>query len=961
MGKKIWWWVVLLYYSEAVAQPGILGLPPVTNFQKRIYQAGTQSWDIAQDARGMLYFANNEGLLQYDGTFWTCYPIANGTCVRALLVAPAHRIYVGGQGDLGYFCPNDLGRLTYYSLLAQIPEAQRRFDDVWDIAQTADGAVWFRTNDRVFRYQNNQIQVLLAGSNLRFLQAVNGVLFVEDVEKGLLKFDGQNFIPINHNLHFGSPVTGAVGFGQDTVLFSTLKNGIYCYQNNQLTPWETSVDAFLCQKRIYACTRVGNGQIALGTSLGGMLVMDLNRRPLLWLEKNAGLQNNNVLSIFCDRAQNLWLGLDNGIDLVEMSAPFYRLLPDPALQGTGYAATVYDQQLYLGSSNGLYTKHWKDYYDPFARLDFDLVPTTTGQVWTLQQVDQTLFMGHHEGAFQIKNNQANSLSNQEGAWNFLPIDDTTLIAGAYNGLSLYTRQNKLGNWKYVRHLLGLDESCRIMVRESSGTIWMSHPYRGVFKVQLQADRQHVAVQRFGKDHGLPSDLFNYVFKIGDIAVVAAERGIYRFDAAAGKFIPATELNHWLDPAHGRTRYLREDAQGNIWFSQGNNVGVLWVEDEGVHKRVHKELFPALNGQLVGGFEHIYPYNAQNVFFGTEKGFMLLNPERLHKTDTTLQVVINSVRFPDLQDSILYGGFPADPKLAMGLPAQRNNLHFSFSATVYAQADPVQYSVRLEGLDAVWSPWSTKTERDFAHLPTGKYTFMVKARTASGLESAVCTFTFRILPPWYASRWAYLLYAALIITVLVASFRRQRVRFEAEKAALTTEHQQQSEAQRRRMEQSEQEIVRLQNEKLENEVQFKNKELALATMHLVQKGEILSSIQEELQKTLQKTQDGKALRDDLQRIMRMVQYDTQLDNDWEQFAVHFDSVYGDFLKRLRERHPQLSPYDLRLSAYLRMNLSSKELAHLMNISVRGVEGSRYRLRKKLNLGGEDHLVEYLMNV
>jgi hypothetical protein len=298
---------------------------------------------------------------------------------------------------------------------------------------------------------------------------------------------------------------------------------------------------------------------------------------------------------------------------------------------------------------------------------------------------------------------------------------------------------------------------------------------------------------------------------------------------------------------------------------------------------------------------------------------------------------------------------------MSLPSQRNNLHFAFSATEYAETDPVQYSVRLEGLDAVWSPWSSKTERDFAHLPSGKYTFMVKARTASGLESAVCSFTFRILPPWYANRWAYLLYAVFIITALVALFRRQRVRFEAEKAALTTEHQQQSEQQRRRMEQSEQEIVRLQNEKLENEVQFKNKELALATMHLVQKGEILSSIQEELQKTLQKNQDGKSLRDDLQRIMRMVQYDTQLDNDWEQFAVHFDSVYGDFLKRLRERHPQLSPYDLRLSAYLRMNLSTKELAHLMNISVRGVEGSRYRLRKKLNLGGEDHLVEYLMNV
>jgi DNA-binding CsgD family transcriptional regulator len=961
MGKIWWWWVVLLCGTRAAAQPGILGLPPVNNFQKRIYQAGTQSWDIAQDARGIMYFANNEGLLQYDGTLWTCYPISNGTCVRALWIAPSNRIYVGGQGDFGYFAPNEMGRLQYHSLLGQIPEDQRRFEDVWDIASTSDGTVWFRTNDRVFRYQAHKITALVPGSKLRFMNVVQDILYVEDAEKGLLRFNGQDFLPTDPAAHFNSPVTGMVGFGRDTVLIATLKNGLFLYQNNQMSHWTTSVDAFLCQKRIYALARLGSGQLALGTSLGGILVIDMLRRPLLWLEKNAGLQNNNVLSVFCDRAQNLWLGLDNGIDLVEMSAPFYRLLPDPALQGTGYAATVFDQKLYLGSSNGLYAKNWQNYYDPFTRLDFDLVPGTTGQVWALQQADHTLFMGHHEGAFQINGNQASNLSDQPGAWTFLPLDDTTLIAGSYNGLSLYHRRNSNEAWKYAWRLSGLDESCRIMVRENNGTLWMSHPYRGVFKIQLQPDRRSVTVQRFGKDSGLPSDLFNYIFKIGDIAVVAAERGIYRFDTGSGKFIAATELNQWLDPAHGRIRYLREDLRGNIWFSQGNNVGVLWVEDQGVHKRVRKELFPALYGQLVGGFEHIYPYDAQNVFFGTEKGFMLLNPARLHKIDTSLQVVINSVRFPDLQDSLLFGGFPADPALAISLPSQRNNLHFAFSATEYAQTDPVQYSVRLEGLDAVWSPWSSKTERDFAHLPSGKYTFMVKARTASGLESEVCAFTFRILPPWYANRWAYLFYAAFVITVLVASFRRQRVRFEAEKAALTTEHQQQSEEQRRRMEQSEQEIVRLQNEKLENEVQFKNKELALATMHLVQKGEILSSIQEELQKTLQKNQDGKSLRDDLQRIMRMVQYDTQLDDDWEQFAVHFDSVYGDFLKRLRERHPQLSPYDLRLSAYLRMNLSSKELAHLMNISVRGVEGSRYRLRKKLNLGGEDHLVEYLMNV
>jgi len=961
MRKIILLLVLIRPFGGPFAQPANFGLPPVYNYQKNQYKAGTQNWDIAQDARGILFFANNEGLLQFDGSFWNLYPISNGTCVRSVHPMPDGRIYVGGQGELGYFSPNKQGILVYRSLTALIPTAQRQFEDVWDIVSLPNGAVWFRTDDRVFRFQEEQIQVFFTGNPLSFLGQANGQVFVQNAVKGLLRFDGYQFVPFLPALILGSPVTALLSTSPDSLVITTLKNGIFRWSDAKIQPWVTPADAFLREKRIYAATALPGGYLAIGTSLGGLLLLAPDGRPLHLLQKGSGLQNNNVLSVFADHARNLWLGLDNGIDLVETSSPFYRIYPDGALEGTGYAAQVFDRNLYLGTSNGLFKAAWQPYYDPFRRNDFEAVSGTTGQVWGLNEAGGALLMGHHDGAFEITADRAVPLSTIPGAWLFTSLDDSTLIAGQYGGLSLFTRRANGKGWQFQQRLEGLDESCRIMVREEKGPLWVSHPYRGVYRVQLAQDRLRLEIRRYGIADGLPSNLFNYVFKISGQAVVAAEHGIFRYDSASDRFVHASELEEWLEPVAGRTRYLREDAQGNIWFCHGNAVGVLWVADEGVRKRVRRQIFPQLSGQLVGGFEHIYPLDEQNVFFGCEKGFIHLNPERLRLADTLLQIVISNVRLPDDGDSLLFGGFPGVQEAPANLPYELNSLRFAFTATSFGSDQQTEYSIKLDGLDHDWSGWSHETGRTFAHLPAGSYIFMVKARSSLSAESPVATFRFRIQPPWYASPWAYGTYALLGVLLLYGLFRRQQSRFEAEKAALTTEHQQQSELQQRRMKQSEQEIGRLQQENLENEVQYKNKELALATLHLVQKGEILSNIHEELQKTLEKKQPDAALRNGLQRIVRMLQYDARLDEDWTQFAYHFDQVYGDFLKRLREQHPQLSQNDYRLAAYLRMNLSSKEIAHLMNISVRGVEGSRYRLRKKLDLPNEENLVEFLMNV
>ncbi len=948
-----------LFPSLLLAQIGNLGLAPVTNFSKSAYQAGTQNWDVAQDAQGRMLFANNEGLLVFDGAHWKRYPIANGTCVRSVAIAADGKIYVGGQGEIGVFSPDAQGRLSYQVLNDRIPVENQQFADVWDIVVADDGSVCFRSDERLFQLKNNQIRAFSSGEKMSFLGKAAGRMLLHDANNGLMAFDGQQFTLLPAGLKPESPITALLPIGGDTVLVTTLKNGIFCLVNDRLTTWITPVDAFLKAKRIYCAALLPNKQLALGTSLGGLVVLGSDHRPIQWLQKNEGLQNTNVLSVFADKSRNLWLGLDNGIAQIEISSPFYRILPDAALEGTGYAARIFEKRLWLGTSNGLFVHAFGEYSDPFGPKDFSLVPGTTGQTWGLSEVGGELLLSHHEGTFRVQNESVYRISDMQGVWKFVLLNDTAMVAGLYDGLALFTRSDKVAPWRFKRRLAGLNESCRVMVRDPDGSLWISHPYRGVFRVRVRDNFRDLEVQLLGKKDGLPSDLNNYVFEIGGKILVASDQGVFRFDTATQHFEPASTLDQRI-AGTGRIRYLRQDIQGNIWFCRGSEVGILWVEDAGLEKKIRRQTFPLLSAQLVGGFEHIFPADERNIFLGAEKGFLHLDLERLHRADTTLQVMISTVKLPSAADSLLFGGFaPSTEKIKLAY--NHNSLSIAFSANVYGATRLINYSYQLKGLSNEWSPWTEKTERDFLNLPAGAYVFSVKARNEYGVESSPAQFFFQINPPWYTSFAAKSIYSLLFLLGLTGFFRRQRVKFELEKNELASTFQQESAEQQRIVAENTEEINRLRAEKLESEVVHKNQELALATMHLVQKGEILTTLQEALEKAIEKKQSTQTLHEDIRRIIRTMQFDTQLDEDWEHFAIHFDSVHGDFLKRLREQYPQTSPNDLRLCAYLRMNLSTKEIANLLNISVRGVEGSRYRLRKKLGLAGDANLVEIMMGI
>jgi len=955
--------IALLYLTVIIdycSAQNTIGLPDIINYTKSSYKAGAQNRQIRQDKNGILYFANSEAVLTFDGINWKTFPLPNNSIVRCVEFGPDNKLYVGGQDEFGYFSPDASGQLKYHSMREMIPEAERSFTDVWEI-YFYQGAIFFQTSNKIFQFVQNHCTVYKS-AHWRFISTYNDKLVAQEFDKGLLSFQNGLWAPFieKSDLPTDYFVTSLTPIGHDSALLTTLKNGIYIMSGNNVSKLNSPFLDEVAKMNISASAMVNEDHIAITTNLAGIYIIDKSGKLIQNFSRKEGLQNNNILDIFLDKERNLWLGLDNGIDFIAYNNAIKHIYPDYYNEGSGYAAAIYNKELYLGTSNGLYKTPLYDMKDlSYVKGDFTPVANTKGQVWNLSEVNGKLLMGHHDGAFAVENNIATAIDNSTGFWTFLPYSNvmpsSLMVAGTYNGINFYNYQNgTFTNRATPAHF----ESARFVCIDNNN-IWVAHPYKGIYRLQMK-EGQVQNIKLYKKEDGVVSLNENYIFKIKNRIILSTLNGIFEYNEVQDKFEPSSFYDSIFSKKN--VRYLKEDASGNIWFVFDKILGVINMAGP----KPQVIYFPELANKFVSGFEFIYPVNNSNVFIGGEKGFYHVNLEQYQKLKYPLQVLITSVTAINKRDSLLYGGYvnqvndeaPATQKKRIEISHSWNSFHFEFASPVYAQQSTIEYSYFLQGFDRSWSEFSKKAEKEYTNLPTGTYIFKVKARNNLGIESAVSVYTFTVLPPWYQTYWAYTIYILIVLFIFYRlyvlqkrKFRQQQESHEKEQKNLLYLHQLE-------LEKTEKEIVKLRNEKLEAEIQHKNTELASVAMHLVQKGEILGKIKDQMVK-LKKQSDNDT--DDLKKIIRVISDEDKVDKQWEQFAMHFDNVHSDFLAALKQKYPNLSANELKLSAYLRMNLSTKEMAQLMNISVRGVEISRYRLRKKLQIPTEVNLFDFLLGV
>lgn len=926
--------LLLIWPGPADSFGQTIGIPFVESYPKEVYGYGTQNWDIEQGAAGLLYFANNEGLMEFDGSDWRLFPLPNKTILRSILIKEAEGIYAGGQNEFGIYRPDRLQKWRFESLKGVIPEAHRNFEDVWNMEHLND-ELYFRASEKIFITDGRNCTVLdqLA---VNFLGKARQTLFVQDMNGLLYLLDNRSFsvLPGSEALR-GTEVRKIIAV-EDHFLIATFRNGLYLYDRKTIEKWENQGERQFDDPFISAIDVLANGDIVIGAGFKGLVIMDALGRFKYVVKAEEGLANNRIICTFVDRHKNLWLGHDNGISMVQTNSPFSRIYPRGELEGAGYDVAIHENKIYLATSSGLLYTDWAP-----ERIsgDLRLIENSNGQVWGIDVVNDELILNHDEGAFFVRGARAYRFFDETGAWMFEQDDlhENLILAGTYKGISIFERDA----FRRLYDIPDLNESSRFIVQDAFHHYWMAHPYRGIYRISYPHDPARRKVELLGPELGLPSNLHNHIFKINGEVLVCAEKGVFVFDGDQQVFSPYEPINQYLDPGI-KVRRLFEAPNGDVWFITEKEVGVLKVEEKGLTRTISKKVFPELKALMNGGWEKIYPYDDRHVFITTIHGFIHYDGSRAQLDSPAFNIVLNEMSIN--KDSTI---FPLATPDKFVFPHWRRSFLFNVAATEYVNNDILEFQYFLEGFDEDWTPPSTLRAKEYTNLPPGDYTLKIRARNINGQLSSVYTLNFEIAKPWYATTPVLLVYLVLLITAVYLLYRRSQQKFKA------LEQRADSLAKR-----SKEEIQRLETEKIQAELDHKKRELVSATLHLVQKNETISDLVGQLSQIKRKSREEEVKRQ-LQKLIRSLKNDEVFDEGWDQVMYHFRELHEDFFERLKKSYPSLTPKDLKMCAYLKMNLTTKEMASLMNVSIRGVEASRYRLRKKLDLPTEANLTEFIM--
>ena len=936
-----------------------IGTPDIINYQKSVYKAGTQNWGISQDENGFMYFANNDGLLIFDGIHWELIKISQSSAIRSVCIDKENTIYIGLFNDFGILKNNSAGEPSFQSLRNLIPSGIADFNDVWRIWDTSFGIV-FQSFEYLFILNNNQIKVVKPIQKFHFSFYVNNRLFLNEPGNGLFEYNGETVQKVIWADKIkDDEIWTILPLNKNDLLIGTTQKGIFKLENGTLENWQTPANELVQQNKLYSATSIFENHFAFGTILGGIIISDSEGNIVQHINQKQGLQNNTVLSIFSGSDNNLWLGLDNGIDFIEITSPV-TLISDFSELGAGYCSQVFNGNLYLGTNQGLFVKSLNNFNNNTG--DFELIKNTAGQVWSLNVLDNRLICGHNLGAFFIDGKEAQKIGNEEGAWKFITLKNHPdyVLGGFYNGLVLLKR-TKTG-WSFHQKIKGFNESSRFLSEDSDGTIWVSHGSKGVFQIRLNQNLDSVVTSGFyDSGSGLPSSYGNIVFNINNESVFSTINGFYQFNPDSNVFRRAEKLNH-IFKIESRLKAFSSDSKGNYWYIAEKESGVFRANEDLTYTKITSP-FTGLQNSFINEFEFIYPYSEDHIFIGVDNGFAHYSPKFPKSYSNEFNSFITKIEILYL-DSVLHLNQIYQKGVDYNFPFRKNEFRFHFASPFFENSGNLEFSYFLENFSDEWSEWASISFKDFTNLFESEYTFKLKARNIYGTESEISTFKFSIIPPLHRSKFALFIYFVVLLIVVLLIIKYMLNRIEKSKKLEKLKHERElknrEEQFQRQVLVSEKEIIRLRNEKLENEMVFRDKELANQTMNIIQKNKFLIKLVEELQR-IQSTTEDQTVKNKMILLKKRVQKEIDDKQQNRVFETYFDEVHNEFFNRMKEKYPDISPKDLRLCAYIRMNISTKEIASLLNISYRGVEINRYRLRKKLDLERDVNLPTFLSNI
>ncbi len=780
--------IIIIMISTTFSYGIEKGSPFIQNFSHEDYKGHLQNFAVVQDKRGLVYFGNPNGVLEFDGVHWRITKISNNSLVRSLAVDRNNRVLVGAVGEFGYLEPDLNGEMVYISLSKMLKEEDRKFSNVWDIIETTDG-IYFCTFQKIFKLKNGKIQVI-NGTNIRRGFKIVDKLVLYDKNKGIIYLQGDELHSLPNCEQFTEDNTGIVEilpYSNEQFLIITEKKGFFKHDINALSrnyksaskfpskfinEFRTDVDDYLKLNKLSKGIKVNNKLYAIITLHGGIILMKPDGTIDSIITKKDGLSSNTLVSVNCDQNQNLWVTSMKGLSYVIINSPLSKFTDLNGVDEVVIPIKKFNDKIYLGAINGTFYQQKKNRSLYSKQPFFKTVVDADIECFDLTIFKNILFGFSRYGLFHLKGNSAINYNLRSFPYSFGKSKKFPdyFFCGLRDGLiavkvnlsnskkGLHDKDVSLdfisnGQFEKIKDII------RKIVMDKEGNLWLTTRYNGVIYIRFNSDDiSDFNIYRYSVAEGLPQGDWNRINVIDDQLLAITQKGIYKAvfpedyksDPRKIRFTPIEIFNGLIKKHSLNITHIFKNTKNDYWISTDKGMGIINEEINGLYNW-NDIPFKKINSEV------------ENIFLD-DKGIAWISSHKpaIYRYDPFIKknykndfnVYIRKVTVAE--KNVIYYGNNKKKSLTQ-IQHKNNSVSFEFAAAYYENIKDMKYNWYLEGFDKDWKGWNSETKAIYTNLSSGNYVFKIKAKNIFDHESLIDEFKFTVSTPWYFTIYAILGY------------------------------------------------------------------------------------------------------------------------------------------------------------------------------------------------------------
>lgn len=733
---------ICLFFNKLYTQKG---LPSLVNYSDKEYNASPKNYDLVQDHRGIIYIANQEGILSFDGTYWNLTSLPNKTIPNTLDITANQQMVVAGNNIVGFLQANAIGEQVFRTIKTGGWGNSKKI-------YVVENQFYVSTDNSLLYYDGQQLQECSLGEPVSWSKVQT---LIVHHKWGLGAVNKNIFQPIQQTQNLtNKKLVSLVKINEGHYLVCS-SDRIWNLKNGVILPFVNKAENIYKSGIITDIRLSRNGYLIISTLRSGVLVLTPNGNLQYWLNRNAGLESDAVFGTMVDDREHLWMATEMGISYADLNPGITFFSERSGLKGSVNQIYKKDKFLYAATDRGLFKLSIENQIPIFKPIKG--IASTT---FKMKEFQKQLFVASFSGLFRLEKDSAIVVS-KEPTFDLCLTKSGKLYAVTENRIVKIQKNLKTKRFELIT-LDTLTQNIEFFIEDKrKDWFWIGNS-KNVSLIFIQNDSIHKQFPfQLEAEDIKPAQTTN--------KILLSNEGIYKFDNQKWKFIKDTSFgSYWLNLP---VQFLYKDPKGYLWLNSNEKLFQAAWNEQNKEYQWKQVPIKKLKNLIVNDF---YRENDVVFWLGTSQGLVRFEPKAKEVPSTKFFALPRKIYIN--RDSLFFAGnFFENQNFTLNPSENHKNLskfytdlqsiEFHFTATTYEDPAGTYFQYRLLGVDSTWKKWTKNNIFTFNNLPIGKYVLQVRAKNILEEISPIYSYEFEVQPFWYQTTWAKILFWVIGIIIV----------------------------------------------------------------------------------------------------------------------------------------------------------------------------------------------------